>query len=107
MPPLPSGVASVLANYASPTYRLRPSMHSPCSGHSASFSDWRGGDIESTTEVNPMATKSHPHSTRQRARHVGAAVCRHWLVVLGARTVTTIVLMIVARWLHMPPPSDG
>ncbi len=54
-----------------------------------------------------MATKSHPHSTRQRARHVGAAVCRHWLVVLGARTVTTIVLMIVARWLHMPPPGDG
>lgn len=47
-----------------------------------------------------MATKSHhraaPHRTLRPSSY------RQWLLKLAARTFTTIVLMIVSRWLHLP-----
>ena len=50
-----------------------------------------------------MATKAHHHSRRSRRLHrVRKAVCGQWLLVLLARTLAAILLMVVARWLHLP-----
>jgi hypothetical protein len=50
-----------------------------------------------------MATKSHRHSARRRS--VGSALRQQWLVALIARTTATVLLMVVARWLHLPMPG--
>jgi hypothetical protein len=47
-----------------------------------------------------MATKSQ-HRTALR-RTIPQSSYRQWLPKLAARTFTTIVLMIVSRWLHLP-----
>lgn len=55
-----------------------------------------------------MATKAHHHSRRsRRLRRVGNAVCGQWLLALIARTLASIILMVVARWLHLPVPGGG
>ncbi len=52
-----------------------------------------------------MATKARHHSRRiRRVRRVGNAVCCQWLVALIARTLATIILMVVARLLGLPTP---
>jgi hypothetical protein len=52
-----------------------------------------------------MATKSHHNTARHRARSTGATY-RRTLVLLAARTVATIILMVVAHWLHIPLSGD-
>jgi hypothetical protein len=49
-----------------------------------------------------MATKAHQHS--RRSRRVRKAVCGQWLLALTTRTLSTVLLMVVARWLHLPMP---
>lgn len=51
-----------------------------------------------------MATRAHQHSRRSH-RRVRNAVCGQWLLSLLARTFSTILLMVVARWLHLPLPG--
>jgi hypothetical protein len=53
-----------------------------------------------------MATRAH-HRTRhfRRLRRVRNAVCDQWLLALIARTLSTVVLMVIARWLHLPMPG--
>lgn len=51
-----------------------------------------------------MANKSHHHSRRSR-RRVCKTLCGQWFVALLARTLTTVLLMVVARWLHLPVPG--
>jgi hypothetical protein len=54
----------------------------------------------------PMATRAHQHSRRsRRLRRVRNAVCDHWLLAPIARTLSTVLLMVVARWLHLPLPG--
>jgi hypothetical protein len=53
-----------------------------------------------------MATKAHHRSRRtRRLRRVRKAICDQWLIALLARTLTTILLMLVAHWLHLPVPG--
>lgn len=53
-----------------------------------------------------MATKTHHRSRRsRRIRRVRKAICRQWLARLVAHTLAIIVLMLVARWLHLPVPD--
>jgi hypothetical protein len=53
-----------------------------------------------------MATRAHQHSRRsRRLRRVCNAVCGQWLLALIARTLSTVLLMVVARWLHLPMPG--
>lgn len=53
-----------------------------------------------------MATRAHQHSRRsRRLRRFRKAVCGQWLLSLTARTLSTILLMVVARWLHLPMPG--
>lgn len=53
-----------------------------------------------------MATKAHHRSRRsRRMRRIRKAICRHWLARLVARTLAILVLMFVARWLHLPVPD--
>lgn len=53
-----------------------------------------------------MATRAHRRSRRFRRLHcVRNAVCGQWLLALFARTLSTILLMIVSRWLHLPMPG--
>jgi hypothetical protein len=53
-----------------------------------------------------MATRAHQHSQRSRhLRSVRNAVCGQWLLALIARTLSTVLLMVVARWLHLPMPG--
>ena len=54
-----------------------------------------------------MATKAHHHSrrSRRRLRRIRKAVCGRWLLDQLVRTLTTILLMIVARWLHLSGPQ--
>lgn len=51
-----------------------------------------------------MATKAH-----HRSRHVSHRACKtltgRWLVALLARTLVNVLLMVVARWLHLPVPG--
>jgi hypothetical protein len=47
-----------------------------------------------------MATKAHHHSRRSRHRHNKFEA--HWLLVLIARTLASIIVALVARWLHLP-----
>jgi hypothetical protein len=47
-----------------------------------------------------MATKAHRHSRRSRRLH--SKFEAHWLLVLIARTLASIVVALVARWLHLP-----
>jgi hypothetical protein len=52
-----------------------------------------------------MATKTHHHYRHsRRLRPARNIVCAQWLVALLARTVATIVLMVVARLLGLPTP---
>jgi hypothetical protein len=51
-----------------------------------------------------MATRAHQHSRRSR-RLRRYAVCGRWLLPLIARTLSTVLLMVVARWLHLPVPG--
>jgi len=53
-----------------------------------------------------MATRAHHRSRRsRRLRRVRSAVCGQWLLALTARTLSTVLLMVVARWLHLPMPG--
>jgi hypothetical protein len=53
-----------------------------------------------------MATRAHPHSRRsRRLRRARNAVCGQWLLALIAHTLSTVLLMVVARWLHLPMPG--
>jgi hypothetical protein len=53
-----------------------------------------------------MATRARQHSRRfRRLRRVCNAVCGQWLLALIARTLSTVLLMVVARWLHLPMPG--
>jgi hypothetical protein len=53
-----------------------------------------------------MATEAHHRSRRsRRLRRVRNAVCGQWLLALIARTLATVLLMVVARWLHVPVPG--
>jgi hypothetical protein len=53
-----------------------------------------------------MATKAHHRSRRsRRLRRVRNEFCGQWLLALLARMLTTILLMLVARWLHLPVPG--
>jgi hypothetical protein len=54
-----------------------------------------------------MATKAHHHArrSRRRLRRIRKTVCGRWLLDQLARTLTTILLMIVAHWLHLPGPQ--
>jgi hypothetical protein len=51
-----------------------------------------------------MTTKAH-HSSRNSRRRVCKTLAGQWFVALLARTLANILLMIVARWLHLPVPS--
>lgn len=46
-----------------------------------------------------MATKSHRHPRHTRRRSGARQFNGQWLVVLLARTLTTIIVMVVARLL--------
>lgn len=53
-----------------------------------------------------MAPKAHRHTRRfRRPQRIRNAVCGQWLLVLLARTLATILLMVIARWLHLPMPG--
>lgn len=53
-----------------------------------------------------MATKAHQHAQRsRRLRRVRNAARGQWLLALVARSFATILLMVVARWLHLPMPG--
>jgi hypothetical protein len=53
-----------------------------------------------------MATRTHHRSRRyRRLRRVRNAVCGQSLLTLIARTLSTVLLMVVARWLHLPMPG--
>lgn len=53
-----------------------------------------------------MANRAHHRSRRfRRLRRICNAVCRQWLLALIARTLSTVLLMVVARWLHLPMPG--
>jgi len=53
-----------------------------------------------------MATRAHHRSRRsRRLRRVRNAVCGQWLPALIARTLSTVLLMAIARWLHLPVPG--
>lgn len=53
-----------------------------------------------------MATRAHQHSRRaRRLRRVRNAVRGQWLLALIARTLSTVLLMVVSRWLHLPMPG--
>jgi hypothetical protein len=53
-----------------------------------------------------MAPRAHRRSRRyRRLPRVRNAVCRQWLLTLIARTFSTVLLMVVARWLHLPMPG--
>lgn len=55
-----------------------------------------------------MAAKAHYRSRRsRRLRRVCNVICGQWLLVLLARTLTTMLLMLVARWLHLPVSGGG
>jgi hypothetical protein len=55
-----------------------------------------------------MATTAHHHSRRSRRLHrVCNAVCGQWLLALIARTLSTVLLMVVACWLHLPMPGGS
>lgn len=49
-----------------------------------------------------MARKSHRKNRRQ-ARHVSFIKRSQWLAPIGARTAATLLLMLVARLLHVAP----
>ena len=49
-----------------------------------------------------MATRAHQHSRRSHRRdRVRNAVCGQWLLALIARTLATIISMVVARLLGL------
>jgi hypothetical protein len=50
-----------------------------------------------------MATKAY-HRPRH-LRRVRNAVCGQGLLALIARMLSTVLLMVVARWLHLPMPG--
>ena len=53
-----------------------------------------------------MATRAHHCSRRyHRLRRVRNAVRDQWLLALIARTLSTVLLMVFARWLHLPMPG--
>lgn len=52
-----------------------------------------------------MATKARRSFVRRRSRRVGDVTYRHITVTLIARCLSSIFLMIVARWLHVPVPG--
>ena len=53
-----------------------------------------------------MATKAHHRPRRsRRGRRVRNAVCGQWVLALIARALSTLLLMVVARWLHLPMPG--
>lgn len=53
-----------------------------------------------------MATKAHHRSRRsRRVRRIRKTFCGQWLVCLLARSLVTVFLMLVARWLHLPAPG--
>jgi hypothetical protein len=53
-----------------------------------------------------MATRAHHHSRRyRRLRRVRNVVCGQWLLALMARTLSTVLLMVIARWLHLSMPG--
>jgi hypothetical protein len=55
-----------------------------------------------------MATRAHRRSRRsrrsRRLRRVRNAVCGQWVLALIARTLSTVILMVVARLLDLPTP---
>jgi hypothetical protein len=53
-----------------------------------------------------MATKAH-HRKRhsRRLRHVRKTLRGQWLLILLAHTLATIVVMVAAKWLHLPVPG--
>lgn len=48
-----------------------------------------------------MATKAHGHTRRPRPAH-NTNSRGQWLIALVARTLASLLLMVVARWLHLP-----
>lgn len=52
-----------------------------------------------------MATNAHHRSHYRRLGRVRNALCGQWLLALIARTLSTLLLMVVARWLHLPMPG--
>jgi hypothetical protein len=53
-----------------------------------------------------MATRAQQHSRRSRRLHRGRnAQFGQWLLALLARTLSTVLLMAIARWLHLPMPG--
>lgn len=53
-----------------------------------------------------MATRAHQHSRRsRRLRRPDNVFCGQWLLALIARALSTALLMVVARWLHLPAPG--
>jgi hypothetical protein len=47
-----------------------------------------------------MATKAHRRS--RRSRRLDKKFDAHWLLVLLARTLASLLLMVVTQWLHLP-----
>jgi hypothetical protein len=53
-----------------------------------------------------MATKAHRHIRRPRRAH-NTSSRSQWLMALVARTLASLLLMVVAHWLHLPLPSGA
>jgi hypothetical protein len=51
-----------------------------------------------------MATKAH-HCSRNSRHRISKTLAGQWLVALLARTLANVLLMIVARWLHLTVPG--
>jgi hypothetical protein len=50
-----------------------------------------------------MAVKAHHRSRRyRRLRRARNAVYGQWVLALLARTLASIVIALIARWLHLP-----
>ncbi len=47
-----------------------------------------------------MATKAHRHTRRPHRAHNTSR--SQWLMALVARTLASLLLMVVARWLRLP-----
>lgn len=52
-----------------------------------------------------MATKAHTRNRRSR-QHSRRSALRGALLMLAARTLASLVVMVVAHWLHMPSCAE-
>lgn len=54
-----------------------------------------------------MAKHTHSHRHPSRACRVTEVIAENWLVVLVSHTFATLILLLVAHYLHVPPASVG